>query len=179
MSKTEQLTTVIRTYFNRLKSYGLSPEEKASRNSHMVMELISFPIETVEKAFAEYARENAEIPVLADIRKYISRVTPSNRKNDRFETKNDYNKLTDHERKNLHDYLTRAKQEIAAGKSNLASPDIAKPWIYKTWGEYTDHDKSSLQAHMESFDDAERAAGYAKYLKNHCGVPLEFTRGAA
>jgi len=49
------------------------------------------------------------------------------------------------------------------------------PWFGKMWSEFTEYDKQQLAEHMGTFDSKEKARGYALYLKNHVGVPTEFT----
>lgn len=159
----------------------MNQEEITARNSHLVTELINFPVEVVEKAFTEYARDNSKIPTVSDIRKYVARNMPKTFDNEDRKNVNDYGKLTEHERQNLRDLMARAKQAITSGKCKLISPDMNKPWVYKHWTEYTDHDKTALLSHMQGFmaEEPIKAEGYTKYLKQFCGVPASFFGGVA
>ena len=62
-----------------------------------------------------------------------------------------------------------SKPDYKAAKEQKAPPVT---WCFKTWGEYTQADKTGLRKHLDAMDAVKRKT-YLGYLKHWCFVPEE------
>ena len=78
------------------------------------------------------------------------------------------------ERENIKRFADKARDSIEKGDCPINQSVGDVPWAFKCWTQFTDSDKTALQAHVQSMDKHKRQ-DYRLHMKG-LGVPLRIMR---